>query len=208
MIHIFLTNRKSEQIATFLLSIATVCSAWCAYQSSRWSGVQSMSLAEANAARTQATQLANKELMIRIGDVLIGMEYMNADENGDKVKAQFWWRRMRPQLQVAFKAWLATNPKENVDAPRGPFLMKEYSSEVLEESERKDALATQRVEDARNANQTSDIYVLLTVIFASVLLFGGIATKMQNRQSRLYMIAFGWVVWAVAFACVLTLPIK
>ncbi len=208
MIRKYITNRRIEQVSAFLLSIATLCSAWCAYQSARWNGVQSISLGEANAARTMSSRLANQEMFTRLGDITIAINYMEAVEDANKRKMDFWWRRMRPQVQLAYEAWMKTNPHENPDAPRGPFMMKEYNSEIMAQSEQKAELAAQRMEDARKANHTSDMYVLLTVIFASVLLFGGISTKLQTRGPRFYTIIFGITIWTIAFIGMLTLPIK
>lgn len=50
-------NRHHTEIAAaILLSIATVLTAWCAYQATRWSGVQSIRYAEASAARVESTR--------------------------------------------------------------------------------------------------------------------------------------------------------
>ena len=50
-------NRRLEVLSAILLSIATVASAWCAYQSARWNGVQAVSFSAANGARTESVRM-------------------------------------------------------------------------------------------------------------------------------------------------------
>ena len=52
-------ERRSHQVelaAAVLVALATVSSAWCAYQAVRWSGVQTMFYSAANAARTESNR--------------------------------------------------------------------------------------------------------------------------------------------------------
>ena len=45
-------------------------------------------------------------------------------------------RRFRPEYQVAFDAWLATDPENNPDAPKGPQYMEEYELPKAERGRR------------------------------------------------------------------------
>lgn len=50
------TDRVLEIIAAALMALATVCSAWSAYQATTWNGVQTFRLNEANAGRVLANR--------------------------------------------------------------------------------------------------------------------------------------------------------
>ena len=203
----FWTNRRIEQFATLMLALSTICSAWCVYQSSKWGGLQSLSQGEANSARIDSSSMFNYEILTRVVDVQLGIQYVRADRNDDPNMVSFWGGRLRPEFKKAFLAWLAIDPLKNPNAPRGPFQMPEYVSPILNESERLSKLSTEKVTYARQANLNSDRYVLLTVLFASVLLFCGISTKFQAKDVRLVALGFGVIVCIIAFFFVFILPV-
>jgi hypothetical protein len=62
--------------------------------------------------------------------------------------------------------------------------MDEYA--IVQQIEADEATTTVdlRGQQARDANQTGDNYVLVTVLFASVLFVAGVSTKVHGRRSR------------------------
>jgi hypothetical protein len=46
-----MTERRLEIVATLLLALAAVATAWSSYQAARWQGEQARSFARANATR-------------------------------------------------------------------------------------------------------------------------------------------------------------
>jgi hypothetical protein len=99
-------------------------------------------------------------------------------------------------------AWLATDPGGNPDAPAAPFEMPEYTVAEFAEAERLVVIADQAAIDARAANQTGDNYVLTAVLFAAVLFFSGIASKLENRWNRHFVNLVG-IIGVVAGAIIL-----
>ena len=63
---------------------------------------------------------------------------------------------------------------------------------------------------SRNAlaprNQRGDDYVLVTILFASVLFFAGISSKMDTKRARLFLLGTGVVVFVCASVVVLSFP--
>jgi hypothetical protein len=57
------------------------------------------------------------------------------------------------------------------------------------------------------ANQTSDTYVLLTVLFAAVLFFGGIAGMADSRRLRIIILTIALALFVVTVAFLATMPI-
>ena len=84
-------------------------------------------------------------------------------------------------------AWLATKPLSNPDAPSSPFAMPEYKLAKTGQANDLLASAEGRTNLALQANQNSDDYVLLTVLFASTLLFAGLASKFTARAVQTAM---------------------
>jgi hypothetical protein len=111
------------------------------------------------------------------------------------------------ELKVATDAWLATDPIENPDAPASPFDMPEYQSFFLNLSDSFDNLANAYRDDALDSNQRSDNYVLLAVLFASVLFFAGICTKFKRRWMQISFLTLAIVILGIAGGILFTFPV-
>jgi hypothetical protein len=200
-------NRILEIISAILLSLATVGSAWCAYQSARWNGVQAISFSAANGARTESVRMSNEALQLASIDVGMFTQLATAYSEENEFLFNFIMDRFRPEMKPAVEAWIATEPLKNPQAPSSPFAMAEYTSAAQDEADRLLGVAEQRLEEAQAANQTSDNYVLLTVMFASVLFFGGISTKFDMFKIRAALIAFAFLIFAAGIVILATYPI-
>lgn len=182
-------KRWVEITCAFVLAFATMGSAWCAYQSTLWGGVQTFRIAAAGKAGQKGTQQELAAFQIRAVDVQLALAYLEARGRSDEKSAEFLRERFRPEAKIAFDAWLKTDPFNNPNAPKRPFEMKEYVQPELQEARRLEDEAARFRNEAQVANETSDTYVLLTVLFASVLFFGGIGGTFQSRPLRLAVIA-------------------
>jgi hypothetical protein len=193
--------------ATLLLAFATVGSAWSAYQSKRWGGVQMFSMVAANGARSEAVRLSDKASQLTSIDVSMFLQYASAVSSHQQQFADFILQRFRPEMKTAVDAWRATQPLKNPDAPPSPFAMKEYSLSTLQQADQMNQLALQKLNEAKAANTRADDYVLLTVLFASALFFGGIGTKMQLRSLRIVLLSLGVVVFVATAVTLISMPI-
>ena len=201
------TDRWVEVVAAAVLALATVASAWSAYQASRWGGVQSAAFAEAGALRAEsvrASDLADAELTVDVEYFAIWLDGASTDneELQRRVEESF-----RPEFAVAFEAWQATDPFVDPDAPHTPFEMDEYRVEAAEEADALRGQAEAAANEALDANQTGDNYVLTTVLFASVLFFAGISTKFENRKIKLAMVTLGLVAFLAGASILFTFPV-
>jgi len=184
-----------EIVATLLLAFATVGSAWSAYQAKRWGGVQMFRMVAANGARSEAVLLSDKASQLTSIDVAMFLQYAAAVSSHQQQLADFILQRFRPEMKVAVDAWKATRPLKNPDSPPSPFAMKEYSLSTIRQADQMNQLALQKLNEAKAANTRADDYVLLTVLFASALFFGGIGTKMKVRSVRILLLSLGIVVF-------------
>jgi hypothetical protein len=117
----------------------------------------------------------------------------------------FLYERFRPEFKVAVDAWLATGPT-TPGAPATPFVMEEYRQASSDEAARLDRTAEALAAAARAANQRSDNYVLMTIMFATVLFFAGISSKMDTFRARVLLLTAGTTVLIVAATIVATFP--
>ena len=135
------------------------------------------------------------------------INYMQAKHEGNERHEKFLFDRFRPEMKKAVEAWLKTDPFNNPAAPPAPFKMAEYVQPELEQAKRQDDLAAEKHAAAQEANETSDIYVLLTVLFASVLFFGGIAGTLESRQLRVIILAVALAFFMATVVYLATMPI-
>lgn len=196
-----------EIVSAVMLSLATLASSWSAYQATRWSGVQATEFSRAGSLRVESskqTTIGGRKVSIQAG---LFVQYAAARSQGNDSLAQFLFDRFPPELKTATEAWLKTEPLKNPDAPSSPFVMKEYRIEELENSDQLSDQANASFEKARVANQTGDNYILLTVLFASVLFFSGVAPKFSAFQLRVAMLGLGIVVFLVAAVVLSAFPV-
>jgi hypothetical protein len=196
-----------ELLATILLAIAAVATAWSSYQSARWSGVQAIDFSKANAARVESTRasvLAGQQTQV---DILTFTEWVDAYSAGDRFLHRFYFDRFRDEAKPAVRAWIATRPLKTPGAPPTPFAMPEYRLAADAESSRLVAAAERATDAALESNQRSDNYVLAVVLFAASLFFAGISTKLALPSQRVVVLGLGYVLFVGTAIWVLTFPV-
>jgi hypothetical protein len=194
-----------ELVSALLLALATIAAAWCAYQSTRWSGVQANAYAGAGAARQESVRASNRANAQIVIDVQVFQSWIVAKRANDTDLADFWRERFRAEFVPAFEAWLASVPAGQIP-PESPFAMPQYQPAEQVRADELAASAEASTNEARDANQTGDNFVLLAVIFASVLFFAGVGTKFKGYRVRVAMVSFAVVMFAIGVASVLLLP--
>jgi hypothetical protein len=199
---------RSELIATLLLGLAAVGAGWAAYQAARWGSDQTFPLDRVNRARREATLIQNKANLLRVIDVGMFISYAQAVSQGNKLLANFLLERFRPPMKTAVRAWLATKPLQNPDAPPSPFVMKEYRLQEDEDARRLEEEAEQILSAAQRENKISDNYVLVTVPFAIVSLFCGLSTKFWVPGIRTAVVTMAFIVFVGAVVALLFMPVS
>jgi hypothetical protein len=201
------THDWLEVVATLLLALAAVATAWASYQATRWNGEQTKASSRTTALRIQASSasaLAESQTQI---DVATFIQWVDAKAHGDEALQQFYEARFRPEFVPAFQAWLATDPLTNPDAPPTPFAMKEYAPAA-----RTDADSLERRAEAssavvqRNVQRSAD-YVLGVVLFAAALFFAGMSTKLHAPRLRAITLGIGCLIFVGTAIYLATLPV-
>ncbi|MBD3318017.1 MAG: hypothetical protein GF344_19715 [Chitinivibrionales bacterium] len=196
-----------EVISAVFLSLATLASSWSAYQATRWSGVQAIAFSQASTLRVESakkTAVAGRKFSIQVG---LFVQYATAKSQNNEVLAEFLLERFPPELKKATEAWMRTDPFEDPDAPSSPFSMPEYQVTEQREAMELTEEAAESFDKARHANQTGDNYILLTVLFASVLFFSGVAPKFRAFRLRVAMLTLGGLVLVGAALVLSTYPV-
>jgi hypothetical protein len=174
-----------------LLSIVTLTAAWSGYSAAKWNTESSLHLAKGTTVRAKANRAFQGSLTFRAQDAANFNAWFAAYLSGSKRDQRVAERRFRPQYDVAFKAWLATKPFTNPNAPKGPQYMPQYKPTGAALSKRLDAQADELYASGQEAGETSDKYIRVTVILASVLFLVGLGSHFAYRSVRMGLVVVG-----------------
>lgn len=192
-------SARAQLIVAIVLSLATFCSTLCGYRAQVWSGTSSNAASAADSSERKAAENTIVGLQVRTMDGLRVLEWWRAIRQGDTKSADLLKSHFPARLLVAIDASVAAGALTKPGVP-GPLERSEY---VIEE----ESLAKQQREEAGRlratanaAGLTANAYVLLTLLFASVLFFGGIASTFDRPRIRLSMavVSAGLFLFAVA----------
>lgn len=198
----------AELATAVLLALATIATAWSGYQATRWSGVQAEEYTEATGYLLESSRWED------FGNTLYGIDtqaftsWLAAHAEGKDDAAEAIRERFRPFFKKVFAEWQATRPFTNDRAEWTPFDLDSYDLEQDATARRNDALADDSLETGSDANEHGDNYVLMTVIFACVLFFAGIATLFSSVAVRLGALGVGTAIFVAAAAYTATFPIQ
>lgn len=191
-------DRIVDVASVTLISAAAVLSAFCGYQSGRWSGEQSRLYNLANAAHIRSSVSANRSMAFTAIDVNMFLQYVDAVDAGNARRASFFFQRFRPPMRDATRAWLALHPLHDPRAPASPFEMPQYAAESGRATEIDEKRGGEDFALAQTANRHADAFTLLTVVFASVSFLAGMSTKMAYpRHAVVVLVGIAAMIYGV-----------
>jgi hypothetical protein len=197
-----------ELLVTVLLVVAALTTSWSSYQATRWNGEQAAAAGRTNAIRIDAARaegLARTQTQV---DVATFIAWADADLRGETRVAEFYVDRFRKEFQPAYDAWIAQRPLTNADAPSTPFEMEAYQVAAKNQAADLDATAEASAAEVRMDIQRSSNYVLTVVLYAIVLFFAGMSTRLSNHRLRWVTTIAGTVVLLGALAWLATMPVS
>lgn len=197
------------EIATAaLLALATIATAWSGYQATRWSGVQAAEYTNATSYLLESSRWED------YGNTLYGIDnqaftaWLAARAGGDEVAAKAIQERFRPFFKEIHAEWMRTDPFQSDTAEWTPFDLDSYQLEQDATARENDDLAEESLAAGTKANEYGDNYVLMTVIFACVLFFAGLATLFGSVGVRIAMLVVGGLIFIGAAIYTGTFPIQ
>ena len=201
-------RERVELVATVLLAVAAVATAWSGYQATRWNGEQAKASSRTNALRIDAARAQGLAEAQKQVDVATFIQWVDAYAQDQTELTTFYEARFRPEFKTAFTAWLATEPLTNPDAPKTPFVMPQYKLAAEVEAESLDAEAEVSAAQVRRNIQRSSNYVLGVVLFSVALFFAGTSTKLTNLRLRAVTLGVGCVVFLGTLVWIATSPVS
>jgi hypothetical protein len=198
-------EHRVEAVAAILLSIATVVTAWAAYQATRWSGEQARHYVTASALRTESVRDANRANAQILVDVDTFLGWLDAYRSDKGALAADIESRMREEFRPAFDAWLDTVPAGEL--PEGtPFTRPEYVLATQQAAAKLENEASASFNAGQRANQISDNFVLAAVLLASVLFFAGLGGTFDTLRVQVFLLILAGVMLVAGIVVVLSLP--
>jgi hypothetical protein len=197
-----------ELVATVLLVVTAVATAWSSYQATRWHDEQALAANRTSALRIQAASAASLGESQTQVDVATFIAWVNARRGGDPDLATFYVQRFRPEFKTAFDAWLATDPLNDATAPETPFAMPDYQVAARNDATRLNAEAEASALVVSQDLQRASNYVLTVVLYAVVLFFAGMSTRLRSRSLASVTAVTGAVVLVGTMVWVATLPVS
>ncbi len=199
-------SSRLETIATVLMAIATIATAWCAYQSTVFGGDDDEFMHEADVVSRQINGLRTSAMQRISVDVHLFSEWVDATATQHADLATFYYERFTPQLRTAFDQWIATKPATSSIAPSHPFRMTSYKVPENLKADSLQSIYEQHLDRAAIAGDHSERYILLTVVFASVLFFGGITSNIEAIRLKTVLVGCSSALLLVALVWMGTLP--
>jgi hypothetical protein len=197
-----------ELLVTVLLVVAALGTSWSSYQATRWNGEQAAAAGRTNAIRIDAARAQGLSQAQTQVDVATFIAWAEAERRGDDKVADFFVERFRKEFRPAYDAWVATKPLTNADAPETPFAMDEYDVAARDQAKSLDADAEKSAAEVRTDIQRSSNYVLTVVLYAVVLFFAGMSTRIQNKRLRWVMTLTGLAVLIADLIWIATMPVS
>lgn len=201
-------ERRIEIVATVLLSVAAVATAWSGYQATRWNGEQAKAAGRTNAIRVDAARAQGLSQAQTQVDIATFVQWVDAYALKRTMLADFYFKRFRTEFRPAVNAWLATKPLKNPTAPLTPFVMPEYKLAAAAEAKRLDAEAEVSSATVRRNIQRASNYILGVVLFSVSLFFAGMSTKLSDIRLRTITLALGCIIFLGALAWIATSPVS
>lgn len=200
-------RRWFEPVTAILMAVASLLTAWCSYQNSRWSGESSALETHADKLERQAVEQHLEAQQIHAIHMSTWMEAMDAKLDGDEKLAKFYIDRFDEELKPAYDKWVALKPLENPSAPPHPFVPELYSFRFSQEIRDARAEAAQAEKQSNISDHHASTYLSNTVILATVLFFAGTMEKFNQRHVRWFSLAFAITLFTFALVRMLMLPI-
>ena len=198
-----------EVVATVLLAVAAVATAWSSYQANRWNGEASKASGQVNAQRINAARaqgLAQGQTQV---DIALFFQWVNASATGHGAAGRLLHDTVPTRVPARVRRLAGHRTRSPTPtAPPTPFAMDEYQLQARTDAEQLDAQAEATAAVVRRNIQRSANYVLGVVLFAVALFFAGMSTKLHGAGARKVLLGVGCLIFVGTAAWLATFPVS
>ncbi|MFF5289702.1 hypothetical protein [Paractinoplanes globisporus] len=199
-------DRVLEVIAVVLLAVSTLGTAWCGYQASQWSGVQTEYNQQETNHRLEANRQFARAIQTFSYDSSVIAFYAQAVQAHNTRLADFYRTVMaRKDLLPFLDKWEATVRAGGTPTPllEDPQYIGAQAGGYQSEQE----AAEQAARAAQQAADRSQVYTLNTILLAVALFFAGVTSSFRYRSARIMLIMLALLTLAIAATRLADLPV-
>ena len=189
-----------EAVAVILMSVTAILTAWAGYQAAKWNGESSLVTAEASAVRLEATRWESDANQRQAIHVVLFSQWLQATGGGER-SADYIVAHFPSPLSDAFTAWQASGETESTPFDRPEYVLVEHERAVAA-----DARAEVLFQEGIKAGTRSEEYIATTVVFAMVLFFTAMSSKVRSRRAQWFMVAVGGVLFVYETSQLIMFP--
>ncbi len=194
-----------ELVAAGLLGLATIGTAWCAYQAAAWNQEETDLGREASDIRAESTRLFSLGTQRTAYDATIAAMYAEALSEQNTRLVEFYRENLvRPDFLPVIDKWeeQARNGQPLTRLIDDP----EYVDSQFGESQELGAEADAKGDESNEASENSADFVRTTIFLASALFFVGITSQFHARSVQLALLLIGTVMFGVGVSLIADLP--
>lgn len=189
-----------------LLGVATIGTAWCGYQASRWNQEQGEISRDGSDLRVEGNRQFGLATQAIVYDANLVAQYAKAVVDGDTQLQDFLRSTLfRAEFLPVVDRW--QQAVQDGETPPRLLEDREYLDSQLADYEATQAEAEAKDVEAKEAGENGDDYVLLTVLLAAALFFAGVTTSFKMQMARLVLLMFATVLIAYCLSRIATLPV-
>jgi hypothetical protein len=199
-------DQALEILAVLILGLATVGTAWCGFQASRWSGEESRRARDSSDLRIEASRQFGLASQIVQYDTNTASDYAQALAARDTDLATFIRTSLaRDEFVPVLDRWEAEYRRG--EDPANLLEDQDYLDDQFAEFRATDAESEAVAAVAEQAAQDSDRYVANTVLLAMALFFAGVTGSFRNRVPRLLLLSGAGLLTAWVASQLIDLPV-
>jgi hypothetical protein len=199
-------SRLIEIVTVVLLAVATVGSAWSAYQVARWNGTETDEARKSGSLRIDASREYSLATQIVAYDAAAVGQFGQAVAAGNEDLQEFLRATIiRSGFEPILQQW-----RDEIDAGVVPTNLLEnddYLRELFAKSDELDAASLAAAQRSEEAGDNADGYVRLTLFFATALFFAGITASFSSRTARIMLLSAAGVTVAIAIGLLFSYPV-
>lgn len=198
-----------EIVTVAILGVATVASAWCAFQSSRWNDTETSFARDATDLRVEQSRLYAQATQTVAYDSTIAAGYASAlaDKN-EQLQEFFRQSLIRPGFMPVIERWEAqAGDGSSSVATTSLFEDEDYLTGLFGNANEVDAQVTEASGNADEASSNGQDYLLTTLFMASALFFAGVVSSFRAPTARIMLLMAATLLLALGAARIVDLPI-
>jgi hypothetical protein len=200
-------DRAIEVLTVVLLGVATVASAWCAYQASRWNAIETDEARATTEARVEQARLFATGTQVGSYDSNVLLAYAQAVAADQATLAEFIRTTlMRPEFEPVLETWEQEVEAETAQLSPIP-ANEDYTAALFAGATVAEQSAVDASARAADAGSNAEAYLLITLFMASALFFAGVVSSFASRGPRVVLLTMSMVTLAVGAARIVDLPV-